>query len=94
MPGLPDPPLIVTDTITEIHQRSRGADMTLRTLTRVPDLRSNCQMRCVGGAPAGLCGVNELVGHAIPTARGPGPLVALVRSRTVANVDSVGLACL
>lgn len=44
----------------------------------------------VDGAPAGLSGINQLVGHSKTAARDPGPLVTRVRNRTVAKVDSIG----
>ena len=50
------------------------------------------QMRCVDCPPCGLCGLDESLSTiARPAARDPGPLVTLVRKRTVAKVDSIGL---
>ena len=45
----------------------------------------------VDGSPTGLSGVDQLVGHRDTAAREPGPLVTVVRNRTVAKVDSIGL---
>lgn len=49
------------------------------------------EVGCVHGSPAGLGGLDELDTIARATARDPAPLVTLVRSRTVAKVDSLGL---
>jgi hypothetical protein len=46
---------------------------------------------CVDGAPAGRGGFDELDAMARPAALDPGPLVILLRLRTVAKVDSIGL---
>ena len=53
-----------------------------------PDERD--QVRGVDRAPAGLGGSMSLNAIASPAAREPGPLVTLVRCRTVAKVDSMG----
>jgi hypothetical protein len=44
---------------------------------------------CVDRAPAGLGGFDELAGHGQPGSAGAGPLVTLVRWRTVAKVLSM-----
>jgi hypothetical protein len=44
------------------------------------------QVWCVESPPAGLCGVDELVGHGNSGGTGARPLVTLVRNLTVANV--------
>ena len=49
------------------------------------------QVGCVDGAPAGLGGLNELERHGQPGGLAAGSAVSLVRCRTVANVDSIGL---
>ena len=42
------------------------------------------------GAPAGLCGLDELERHRHAGRSHSGPLVPRCRSRTVAKVDSIG----
>jgi hypothetical protein len=45
----------------------------------------------VDGPPAGLCCINELVGHGNTGCTGAGSFGDFVRNRTVANVNSIGL---
>ena len=49
------------------------------------------QVGCVDHAPAALGGLDQLEGHRQGGGLDPWPLVAFVRSLTVANVDSIGL---
>lgn len=66
----------------------RARSLPSRKVT--PARNQGDQMRCVDGLPTGVCSVDELVGQGpIPAPRDPGPLVTLVRNRTVANVESM-----
>jgi hypothetical protein len=49
------------------------------------------QVLGVDGPPAGLCCINELVGHGNTGCTGAGSFGDFVRNRTVANVNSIGL---
>lgn len=52
------------------------------------------EVRSVDCPPPAFGGFDELESHGEAGGREPGPLVTLVRSRTVAKVDSIGLVVL